>query len=54
MKETLLLGALFPSHPDFLPIIQEISYKYGLPLRSAWVYDLAAQYAPTKPCDYGG
>jgi hypothetical protein len=31
MKETLFLGTLLPSSPDFLPIIQELRDKYNLP-----------------------
>lgn len=30
MKETLLIGTLLPSHPDFIPIIQAIREKYKL------------------------
>ncbi len=31
MKESKFLGALIPSHPDFLPIIQAVREKYKLP-----------------------
>lgn len=31
MKEAKFIGALMPTHPDFLPIIQEIREKYQLP-----------------------
>jgi len=31
MKESQFLGTLLPSSPDFLPIIQELRYKYNLP-----------------------
>ena len=31
MKETKFLGALLPSSPDFLPIIEGIRRKYNLP-----------------------
>ena len=31
MKETKLLGKLLPSHPDILPIFEEIREKYGIP-----------------------
>lgn len=31
MKESELLGALMPGHPDILPIIQNIREKYGIP-----------------------
>jgi len=30
MKETKVLGALLPSHPDLIPIIQELREKYQL------------------------
>jgi hypothetical protein len=31
MKESQFLGALLPSHPDFLPIEDSIREKYSLP-----------------------
>jgi hypothetical protein len=31
LKESRFLGALLPSHPDFLPIVQAIREKYNLP-----------------------
>ena len=31
MNETELLGELFPSHPDIIPIIQNIREKYQIP-----------------------
>lgn len=30
MKETILLGKLLPSHPDILPILEEIREKYNI------------------------
>lgn len=32
MKESKFLGALFPSHPDLIPIIETIRDKYKLPV----------------------
>lgn len=31
MKEAHLLGKLLPSHPDILPILEEIREKYQIP-----------------------
>jgi hypothetical protein len=31
MNEAELLGELFPSHPDIIPIIQNIREKYEIP-----------------------
>ena len=31
MKETLLIGTLLPSHPDFIPILHAIREKYKIP-----------------------
>jgi hypothetical protein len=31
MKESQFLGTLLPSHPNFLPIVEAIREKYGLP-----------------------
>jgi hypothetical protein len=31
MNETQLLGKLLPSHPDILPILEEIRKKYQIP-----------------------
>jgi hypothetical protein len=31
MKETLFLGTLLPSHPDFISTLQAIREKYNLP-----------------------
>jgi hypothetical protein len=31
MKESTLLGKLLPSHPDILPILEEIREKYQIP-----------------------
>jgi hypothetical protein len=31
MQETIILGKLLPSHPDTLPILEEIRKKYKLP-----------------------
>jgi len=30
MKETQLLSSLFPTHPDFKPILDNIREKYGI------------------------
>jgi len=31
MQESKLLGKLLPTSPDFLPIVQQLRDKYGLP-----------------------
>lgn len=34
MKESQLLGSLFPAHPDYQSIIQNIREKYDIPVIS--------------------
>ena len=31
MKETQLFGKILPTHPDILPILEEIREKYQIP-----------------------
>ena len=48
MKESEFLGALFPSHPDFLPIEKAIRKKYGLPELSPYDDPIAEVYLGDK------